>query len=360
MTIIKDKTNILYLNDKFTIGGVPTMMKRLIEEYHPDDLNVYYCYLRTPFKIKGLVKNKSANVTYLKSKSKFSLKPFFKILKLIKAHNIDIVHANGDKSSYFLPFFKLFYPSLKLIHHEHHSILVDNKFYSFFLFMTKSLVDCYIAVSGVVKSQLHNKAKIPFSKIILLHNFCSQNQKIKKFIRKKPNIIGFVGRLERLKGCEHLIKAFTLVKHENTDLKLIIAGDGSLKQELQQQVQQLNLNDSVIFKGFVNNPQKIYHDIDLLIIPSISETFSLTLIEAWSNSVPVIASDIPVFKELIKNKKTGMLFKCKDYQDLAAKINSLLNNFLLRKIISKNCLQESSRYSFTKFCLKLSKIYTKI
>lgn len=100
-----------------------------------------------------------------------------------------------------------------------------------------------------------------------------------------------VGRLSKQKAHWSLIKAFSLIAKKNTDLILVILGEGILKAQLMLLVNELSLTDRVVFKGFDNNPYRYMKNCELFILPSLNEGFPLVLLEALASGAPVLSSD---------------------------------------------------------------------
>lgn len=171
------------------------------------------------------------------------------------------------------------------------------------------------------------------------------------------HIISFVGKLTEIKGVDVLLDALK-INSDNTLLTLI-AGDGELREELEEKVKELKLNN-VVFLG--NLPQerlnKIYNIVDCSIVPSRVEAFGLVALEANACGAPVIASDIGGLSGII-NDNTGILFEMNDSITLAQEINNILSNKTKfnRKEIAKVA---KSKYSQTVTIKEIENIYNNI
>lgn len=108
---------------------------------------------------------------------------------------------------------------------------------------------------------------------------------------QRNRVIITSGRLELQKGQWHLIRALQEVKKEIPDVKLIIMGEGNLRNSLETLTRKLGLQDSVCFTGFVHNPYKYIRNSELFILPSLYEGFPNVLAEALICGKPCIASD---------------------------------------------------------------------
>lgn len=144
-------------------------------------------------------------------------------------------------------------------------------------------------------------------------------------------IIIAVGRLSIAKNFDMLLKAFAKTNKINNVL-LLILGDGDLKQSLIQLQNDLGLNNSVDFLGYISNPYSWMSRSDLFVLTSKHEGFGSVIIEAMACGIPVISTDCPVGpNEIIENGVNGYLVPVGDISKLSNKINYLINNSDIRK-----------------------------
>jgi len=140
--------------------------------------------------------------------------------------------------------------------------------------------------------------------------------------------LGFVGRLEPVKGVQYLLDASKMLKKEyNLVPKTILIGDGSLRHGFEHYVRSNNLSN-IHFVGATTNVADALKRIDILIIPSLSEGFGLVVLEGLVAGKIVIASDLPVIRDLIINGKNGVLFPVADSQTLAAALFKIITDQL--------------------------------
>ena len=143
----------------------------------------------------------------------------------------------------------------------------------------------------------------------------------------------FIGRISEEKGIRCLIKAW-----EKIDYKLIIVGTGPLEDFVKSQ-----LNENIIFLGKQNKEEirVLMNAASFLIIPSIwYEGFPMVILEAYSAGLPVIGSRIGSIEEVVLDNITGLHFKPNDSKDLVKKVNRIIKDRELLKIISKNSRKE--------------------
>jgi len=197
--------------------------------------------------------------------------------------------------------------------------------------------------------------KLPYSKIITVSNSSKKKlvdsglsedkievipngvnleefDKVKIEKSRKPRVI-YVGRLIGYKHVDDLLLAFSKL---NLDAELYIVGDGPERRNLEFLATKLGIKHKVTFTGFVNERRKIelLKSSHVLVLPSTTEGFGIVLIEAMAARTPVIATDIPPLRELIKEEETGLLFAPRKVEELKTKLEHLLKNTELSKRLS--------------------------
>lgn len=149
----------------------------------------------------------------------------------------------------------------------------------------------------------------------------------------EPRIL-FTGRLVEVKGVHLLLEAFKSVLAEHHKARLYVIGDGPLIKQLKELAERLNICEEVFFKGFITKTTDVhryYKSTDLLVLPSLMENFSITLLEAMAAHLPVLASDVEGNRGIISDGENGTLFTCGDSGDLARKMLALLSDPLPRR-----------------------------
>ncbi len=158
--------------------------------------------------------------------------------------------------------------------------------------------------------------------------------------KEKSNIItlGFIKSIEKIYGIDILVKAFSIAYKQTNKLHLRIVGDGSLKTEIEQLISDLNLKDAVTLVGRVpyNQIASEYQKLDLFINPSRFESFGVSVLEASSSGIPVIASNVGGLKEVVENSKTGVLVDPENTQELANAILEFASDEDLRLKLGQN------------------------
>ena len=150
-------------------------------------------------------------------------------------------------------------------------------------------------------------------------------------IPENTRIVSYVGRLDKEKGLETLIKAFALLPKGNVNTRLLIAGKPlsqgeEYKKSLEQLVIYLGIEQEVNFLGHVANPASVYQVSDVTVLPSLwSEPFGRTNIESMACGTPVVASRTGGITEILTGEFEKGLFEPGNEQDLAATLSQILH-----------------------------------
>ncbi|UCD54010.1 MAG: glycosyltransferase family 4 protein [Dehalococcoidia bacterium] len=185
---------------------------------------------------------------------------------------------------------------------------------------------------------------------------------IDEFCDGKMNIL-FVGRLEKRKGADYLLKAYKLVKQGIPNSRLIIAGPGTrLRAKYEKQVEESGLRD-VVFAGFVSYEDlpRYYKTADVFCTPAIGwESFGIILLEAMAVGTPIVASNIAGYASLITHGVEGLLVPPKGVRSLAQALISVLSDESLRQQMGANGITKAAEYDWKRVSRQVLDYYIKV
>jgi glycosyltransferase involved in cell wall biosynthesis len=141
--------------------------------------------------------------------------------------------------------------------------------------------------------------------------------------------IGTVGALEHRKGHRHLLEAIAALGASTQDaramrLKCFVAGDGSLRADLDAEVRRLGLEPFVRLMGRLDDPRALLWALDIFVLPSLNEGLGVALLEAMACGLPVVASDTAGPKEVIEQEHSGLLFRPGSSAELAQALRRVM------------------------------------
>jgi glycosyltransferase involved in cell wall biosynthesis len=139
-------------------------------------------------------------------------------------------------------------------------------------------------------------------------------------------VIGYIGRLVKLKNLETLLASFHILKADRPNVRLMIVGDGPERANLEHLAKQLGIGDRTEFLGFREDAVACLKDFDVFVLPSLSEGIPRCIMEAMAASVPVVVSDIPGNRNLVSHGETGSIFSTGDSRGLAEMLVYIMDN----------------------------------
>jgi glycogen(starch) synthase len=210
--------------------------------------------------------------------------------------------------------------------------------------------DQIIAVSNFTKKVIVDKYGINPEKISVVHNAVYPILE-----GKKQKIVLFLGRLTLQKGPEFFLKsAKKVLEYENC--KFVVAGIGDMLPDLIEKAVAMGIADKIIFTGRLSEEEVkyIYQVASVYVMPSVSEPFGITALEAISAGTPTIASRTAGFSEAFKNCLKVDFW---DTDEMANKIISILRYRPLRKSLSENGKQEIKLFTWDNVAKKTIMVY---
>jgi glycogen(starch) synthase len=172
-------------------------------------------------------------------------------------------------------------------------------------------------------------------------------------------LVGFAGRLVYEKGAQHLISALPELRHRHPGLRMVIAGDGPHRGELQTEARRLKVDNAISFTGFVGGDlASTMAATDAFVIPSLYEPFGMVALEAAAAGAPVAASATGGLAEIIEPGITGVTFEAKSTPALADAVSALLaDRKAARRMARQARLMVSHRYSWALIAARTEDVY---
>ena len=172
--------------------------------------------------------------------------------------------------------------------------------------------------------------------------------------------IGVVSRLERIKGMDMVVPAFAETYKHHPSMRLLIVGDGSQRDLMEQQVQNADLpEESVRFVGRQGQDklQSFYDQIDILLMPSRSEGFGLTAIEGMARGCVPVVSNTGGLPEVVEDGVSGLLHTSESVEDMISKIASIICNPKLFDQLSLGAYNRAHDFSRNQYTHQIEQLY---
>ena len=216
--------------------------------------------------------------------------------------------------------------------------------------------DKIIAVSNYTKKKIVKNYNINEGKIEVIHNAIEEIGRRKGKPYSKMKIILYLGRFSIQKGPDYFIRAARKVLEYRDDVLFVMAGTGELLPQMIDLAYDLNIGDKILFTGRLSDEevQRIYDEADIYVLPSVSEPFGLTVLEAISKGVPVIISKNSGVREVLNNYLEVDFW---DTEEMANKILSLLKYKIIEEEITQGAFSDIKNISWEKQASKMINVY---
>ncbi len=231
--------------------------------------------------------------------------------------------------------------------------------------LTDRMVDGVVVNCEFLRRHLQTDEKVPADLIHLCYNGID-TAVFQPGSRSKPDIfadaqlvIGVVCALRPEKGLRTLLQAFAEVRPLAAGIKLLIVGSGPCREDLQREAAALDILASCRFEPATSQVAEWLQAIDIFVLPSHSEAFSNSLMEAMACGCCVAASRVGGNPELVAEGETGMLFEAGNAQDLARVLRTLVAGPELRTRLAANATDLIQRkFSLETSARRMGEIYS--
>ncbi|GGE56168.1 glycosyl transferase [Pullulanibacillus camelliae] len=316
-------------------------------------------------------------VFYLQQHSRYDLSVIRRLKEIMESQQIDILHTHGPRANVFAYLLKKTYAFtwVTTIHSDPRLDFMGCgiKGWMFTRVHLKVLkaADHYFAISQRFRD-IVNQMGVEESHITTIYNgvifYGAVKRKITRHelgISNSDFVIVTVGRLHPVKGHCYLLKALHEIIEEagKTNIKCVIVGDGGEEASLKQLAQELHIEKHVLFVGKQKDVQPFYSLADVKILPSLSESFPLVVLEAAKAHVPVIATDVGGVNELITDRSLGWVVPPKHEKALVQAITDAMHLKECGQLsrIGDNLFRKASRqYSLHRLVDKINQTYRQL
>lgn len=315
--------------------------------------------------VAEMARKNGINVFILPQKSRYDLSILSRLKSFINDREYTILHTHGPRANLLISLIKkrLAARWVMTVHSDptldFNDRGIKGRIFEVLNLRTIRKPDQVIAVSSEIKEILVSSG-VPSDNVSVVHNGRNFNLSHSK-INKNSNLFNIitVGRLEWVKGHRYLIQALSKIKQ--TNWTLTICGTGQEESDLKKLADELDLSDKINLLGWVEGTEvsKQIAQADVMVLPSLSESFPLVALEAGEHHIPVIATDVGDIGEMIPNKSVGWLVQKASSDELAAALEEAYTDWELDTLEQKGerFYKWSSQFTIEKQGLETMKVY---
>ncbi len=289
----------------------------------------------------------------------------WRLIRLLRGQKIDIVHAFDVPAVVFgVPVARAARTPVVISSQRAHRDLTPG-LYTRLLRVTDRLVDAIVVNSHAVERELTGRHGVSPALLRFWPNsidaaeFASQPRMRQPIVAGAKLVIGALCALRVEKGLDLLLEAFASMRPEGA--KLLIVGSGPAEAELKQRAAALQLDESCVFQPMVTNVAEWLRSMDIYALPSRSEAFSNSLMEAMSCGCCVVASNAGGNPELVQHAANGLLFAAGDAKDLASQLREAIDDAALRTWLGQAASEHIKRnFSIAASAERAAALYTEL
>ena len=361
--------NLMQVTHDLAIGGLQQVVVNICRTINRDMFHVVVLCLRGLGEFVPEIENLGIKVILLPQKDNGTdYLSFLKVARVFQKEKIEVIHTHNTQPFIDGTIGALLSGVKRIVHTDHGRIFPDKK-RNMYAERVASIF-CYkvVGVSLKTASDLMKYERIPSKKVLTISNgvdgskfnisIDKEHKKTELGIKNKGPIIGLASRLSEEKGVKYLLSAMLKIINNYPDCCLIIAGNGPLKNELQDNTIKLGITKNVVFIGPRIDMPELFNLFDLIALPSISEGMPMVLLEAMAAACPIVATEVGGVPAIIQHGHNGSLVKPGDPDALVSAILRVLGDKELRARYSYHGLEIfNDKYSAEIMTRKYEQLY---
>lgn len=347
----KGLLNIMFLNYSFDVGGIETLILDTCRALDSARYRLHVCSLQENNALEAEFKSASVRFHVIRKQRGIDLPLIFRLRRLLTSQQIDILHTHNAAQWIYgvCAVGGCRRPSLI---HTQHSVIEGRHFLlrrAMRLLQKKTF--SVVSVAQYVADYMVASAGVRPDKIKLIYNGVDidryQRRGDAAAKRKELGLaddellVGIVARLVPVKCHAVLLDAFRQVTGNVPRARLLVVGSGELMEPLRRRAEELGIGQQVLFLGNRRDVPELLGILDLFVLSSSSEGLSMTLIEAMSSGLPVVATAVGGNGEIVVNHHTGLLVPAADADRLARAIEHLLYDRSAARTLGTNGIARS-------------------
>lgn len=376
----ENKTKLCHIITQTHFGGAQRYLCDIINNLD-DNFEITVVFGEgEDYELDRYIKNKSVKIKKLKYLRRninlfMDKLAFWELFFFFKKNKFDIIHAHSSKAGFISSIAGKLSGTKKIIYTAHGWVFKEDlsflkkKFYIFLekfsaLFKTKiicvSKQDYDLAIAKHIAPK--NKLELVYNGISEI-NFLDKNDARKilfkkfKMIDTGQKLIGTISNFYKNKGLQYFIESASILNKKYDNTIFFVIGDGALRKDLEQLIAKNNLKNFLLLGYIDEEPNTLLKAFDIFVLSSIKEGLPYTLLEALEAQISIVCSNLESLTEIIENNQNGLIFDSKDTNDLADKMQTLLDHPDIKEKLKNNNELTLSKFNFQNFIRNIKNIY---
>lgn len=359
-----------------TFGGSGVLATELGKALAKNDHQVHFISYSQPARLEAFVENIFYHEVYIPQYPLFQHAPYEtalagKIVEIVKSNKLELMHVHyaiphasaALLAKMILKEEGIHMPVVTTLHGTDITLVGREASYEPVVTWSINQSDAVTAVSDSLVNDTHKHfaVKRPIRMIPNFIDFERFNKKPRQHFKDliAPNnerVVVHTSNFRKVKRVEDVVRIFDIIQKE-IPAKLLLIGDGPERSNIEKVCRELGVCNKVTFLGKQEAIEEILSICDLFILPSESESFGLSALEAMACEVPVISTNTGGLPEVNIHGVTGFLSNIGDYQDMAANALKLLQNDALLVQFRKNALDQAKNFDLNRILSQYVAVY---
>ena len=359
---------VLHIIGVLRFGGAQMIVKHCVEHRDVDKIKTYVYSLRS--EKNSIIIDGEVISIYNRN---YDPRKFWAILRLCRERQIDIIHAHLHKPI-IAALLASFFRDVRVVVHEHGPIFrrgVQYWLYRRLLRLLRGRAAAVIAVSQATAGRLAHAARIDPARIRVIRNAVdfaafSPRREAREKVRRQWGIledkvvVGFVGRLDYVKGVDLLIEAFALLLQRSDRYFLLLVGAGPQRQELEELARRRGIAESVRFAGFCEEASQAMQAFDIGVVPSRQEALGIAALEMMRMKIPLVCSGVEGLGEIAIHEETALVPAENNPPEIARGVERLAGDGELQKRLTEAAYRFTKHFGIAEYVKAVEQVYREV
>ncbi|HUE88017.1 MAG TPA: glycosyltransferase family 4 protein [Vicinamibacterales bacterium] len=348
--------------------GVKRLFAWMIPRFDARRYNVSLISLRRKDLSEDTLEQFGVDVTYL-ARHKFDPRTYTHLLRVLKEKQADVVHMHGYGATTFgrLCAWKMGVPAIL---HEHANHTNTPWFQKVADRLLAPHTDLAIAVSASTAEFTIRARQMPAerTKVVYLGSPLDEFARDRSAeevaaaraglgIEPSTIAVGTVTRLMPSKGNQYLVEAVREITARQPNVRVYIAGEGELADDLQAQARSLGLGNRLVFLGFQRDVAAVLTALDVVVFPSLWEGTPLTAFEALAAGKPIVSTDADGLLDILTDRRDAIVVPKRNAGALARAVIDVIEQPGLAERLGREARTTGARYDIARFVRKMERLY---
>lgn len=355
-----ERIKVAVILPSFGVGGTENMVAALVNRIDKTKFNVMVICLACPQKthVQQAMERSGVKIYYAMKGKISSWRIFFRVYRVLSQFRPHLIHSNMYAFAFAAPY--VLTHRIRMLHTIHNKPVNEfkNKYKRLISYLYRKEKAVPVAISHIIEREM--KELYPQLHCIERIYNPVDTEKFRTERKKKtdrPVTFINVARFMRQKNHELLLNAFARARNIAPSVRLLLVGDGELREAMEKKAEELKLSDAVTFAGNVEDVERYLSDADVFVLSSDYEGLPLSILEAMAAGLPVISTNVGGVADIVTDN--GILVKPGDVEALAEKIAELALDEEKRALMGECSLRNVQQYDSAEFIRQYESLYEK-